>query len=397
MYWIRLIRVLWRLPRTPEEVPLWALTVPLRTWNRAVRFDGKTFGELYGASVDPIARRLLPMRFFYFVFLFLLPFVFAFRGIAYGRSALQYLRHALRRPDLAVSHQDADYTPQEVAWARPDYALGMAYAFEHAFAPKPFFQLDDKRRFVEACQQHNLPLPPMLTREEAIKEGGVYIVKRPKSSLGYGVRLRTAGELEEKCDPTWIIQRRLKNHPTLRVLFGEDAPLCSFRVITQRNPDTGVLDVARCAVRMGRAGSPVDNTMQGGIWANVDLQTGALKGGVMRSDFGHWTATGPVRHLVHPDTGKLFVGTRIPWWDEGRALAVKAHETLAPDAPTLGWDIALADDAPVLLEVNVWTVCYDYEPQTDAFTPACRVLIERVAGDCATKLTSTSGPTTPAD
>ena len=81
------------------------------------------------------------------------------------------------------------------------------------------------------------------------------------------------------------------------------------------------------------------------------------------------------RYDTHPNTGKRFVGLRIPWFDEGRKMALSAHKKLAPEAITLGWDIGLCEGAPVLLEVNVWTACYDYDPQTDAFTPSVEAIL----------------------
>jgi len=146
----------------------------------------------------------------------------------------------------------------------------------------------------------------------------------------------------------------------------------------QLDPVTGQPQISRCALRMGRDGSVVDNTAQGGIWSNIRLDTGELTPGVTRHSFGLYKAGRPLRYGNHPDSGKSFVGLKVPWWEEGRALALQAHATLAPDAPSLGWERALWETRPVLLEVNVWTVVYDYDPQNDAFTPGCDLILKRL-------------------
>ncbi|MFN7131784.1 MAG: sugar-transfer associated ATP-grasp domain-containing protein [Myxococcales bacterium] len=86
-----------------------------------------------------------------------------------------------------------------------------------------------------------------------------------------------------------------------------------------------------------------------------------------------------MREPNHPDTGRPFAGIRVPWWDEGRRLALEAHRRLAPDALTLGWDVGLAAEAPVFLEVNVWTASYDYDPPDDAYAHDCALMLARLS------------------
>ena len=113
----------------------------------------------------------------------------------------------------------------------------------------------------------------------------------------------------------------------------------------------------------------------------MDTATGSLQAGTSNKTFGRLENGEPIRHGAHVDTGTSFVGLRVPWFEEGRALALRAHRLLAPDGIALGWDVGLAADAPVLLEVNVWTTSYDYDPPSDAHGDACVAVLARlVAG-----------------
>jgi hypothetical protein len=382
LYWARVVRfaLLGRVPETADELPIWALTVPFRLWHAQVRGDGRTFEDLHTRGVSRIGRRILPLRSLYLLFLFLWPLSAFARSLRRGRRFLFYWRTCLGRPELPLQHPHSDYEEREVTWARPDYTLGMLYAYWFHRTRDPFFALDDKREFVRACRAAGFPIPETLTREEAIAKGGEYVVKEATSDLGYGVTVLDAKELAEVDEPLdkFVIQKRLKNHRALLAAFPETAPLSSFRVMTMLDPRTNEPTVVRTAVRIGRAGSDVDNTQQGGIWSRVDLRTGQIQAGVTRKTFGIYKEGRPLREGVHPDTGKSFVGLRVPWWDEGKALAVAAHKALAPNALSLGWDVALCEGAPVLLEVNVWTVLYDYDPDTDIFTPACELMLKKL-------------------
>ncbi len=376
------------LPSRVEEVPRWALAVPFRLWNQKCRPDGKTFGDLHrGRSTSA-----LPLRAIYLVFLFVWPLVAMLRAVGRGRGAARYYRHALFRPEFALLYPKGDFPDAEVAWGRPDYALAMLHGALYAGEPDGYFALDDKRTFVARCRREGLPIPPTFTVAEALARGGEFVVKAPGRDLGFGVAVVDADELETLPAPDeWVIQERLRNHPTLREVFSDEAPLSSLRVLTVRDPGTGGLRVLRCAVRIGRAGSVVDNTQQGGIWSAVDRSTGTLRAGVTKKTFGKWHHGEPLRHGEHPDTGRSFVGVRVPWLAEGEALALRAHEVLCPDAIALGWDLALAEGGISLLEVNVWATCYDHDPNDDAFTPCASAIVERL-----TRGARPSHPETPA-
>jgi hypothetical protein len=383
-YWKRVIRFALRgeLPTRPVEVPTWALSLPYRLWDKVIRYDGRTFEDLQAGRLSAAMRRVLPLRALYLLFLFAWPLVAFVRSLKRGRGALRYWRLCLGYPELSVLHPDADYNDREAKWSRPDFSLGMYYAWRwHRSAPNSL-RIDDKRHFLVECEKHGIPTPPTYTAAQAVARGGTFIVKDPQRDLGAGVAALTADEIRALGDEAdeLIIQMKLHNHAELLKVLPDDAPLSSFRVITTLDPKTREPHVSRCAIRIGRAGVDADNTARGGIWAQVDRRTGKILAGVTKASFGRSERGVPVRFETHPDTGKSFVGMRVPWFDEGRLLALVAHRRLGLDLISLGWDVAISASGPILLEVNVWTTCYDYDPPDDAFTPACKLIVKELAG-----------------
>ena len=90
--------------------------------------------------------------------------------------------------------------------------------------------------------------------------------------------------------------------------------------------------------------SGVDHMIHGATVAEVDLRTGALGPGRRKQDPA-------IAHHVLPGREWRFVGYRVPYWAEARALALQAAAAF-PWARVIGWDVAVSDAGPVLIEGN---------------------------------------------
>lgn len=379
---LRYLARVWRFairgaePKVPADVPVWSLCVPYVLWDRVIRYDGRRFSDSYTKGIPAGLTRVVPFRFLYLVSLFAFPLVSALRALGRGFGARRYFRSAIARPDVLMFFPTADLTDDEVRHSRPDQPLAMLHAHAAATSMPDHLRLDDKRHFLETLGNAGFPVPPAVTLEAALAGTEAVIAKDPDSDLGFGVYLLTPDELREwPGRETLLLQKRLVNHPVLRAVYPPNAPLSSFRVITTLDPDTRQPYVSRCAIRMGMDGSEVDNTAQGGIWAGVHPKTGIVGRGIRKKTFAVTKRGRRVAETVHPDSGKRFEGLKIPWFDECRRLALDAHRRLAPDAPSLGWDLALSETPPVFLEVNVWAACYDYDCPDDAFLPDARLVV----------------------
>ena len=140
-----------------------------------------------------------------------------------------------------------------------------------------------------------------------------------------------------------VLQERVANHPDLAPL--SRGGLCTVRVNTMRLPEGGygpLLGVLKLPV----GDAVVDNLAQGGLAAGIDPATGRLLGAIQKDE------RCAVRHFTeHPDTGARIEGRAVPFWAELQALAARAHEAF-PKLVFCGFDVALREDGPVLLEGN---------------------------------------------
>lgn len=141
-----------------------------------------------------------------------------------------------------------------------------------------------------------------------------------------------------------ILQERLANHPEVSGLSG--GALCTVRVVTSRATG-GRARVVAAAFAMPVGSAPASNFHYGSVVSGIDIRTGRLGPGVV-SD----TARCTVSFDRHPDTGNVFLEERLPLWEDVVELVEKAHGEVC-SVSSLGWDVALSDSGPVLVEVNV--------------------------------------------
>jgi hypothetical protein len=98
----------------------------------------------------------------------------------------------------------------------------------------------------------------------------------------------------------------------------------------------------------------------------VDPATGVLSAAVtMHESFR------ALRLEQHPDTGAAIAGIRLPHRPESVALALRAHQMLGGIA-CVGWDVAILDDGPVMLEGN-------WNPGVRAVQMSSRVPLDETA------------------
>lgn len=101
--------------------------------------------------------------------------------------------------------------------------------------------------------------------------------------------------------------------------------------------------------RMGSGnGKPADNSHQGGMYAGIDMNTGCIDTIAVDSK------AKPYSH--HPATGIKLVGYEIPHWDSIVALCKTAskHAMEIAGLGYAGWDIAVTERGPILIEGNNW-------------------------------------------
>jgi hypothetical protein len=230
-------------------------------------------------------------------------------------------------------------------------------------------ELNDKKIFADFCAQNGIPCVPYLlyldgSEAPASLPDCDLFVKPANGRGGRGAerwdRVSPGGyagadgevsadilvqhlqELAERC--AMLVQRRIAPHSELADLTSGALP--TIRVTTCLN-EHGEPEVVGAVFRMAIGGNRiVDNLHAGGIAANVGLDDGALSSA---SNLGMDAKLGWLDR--HPDTDARIIGRVLPLWNETKALAIRAHRSFA-DRVLVGWDIAITDDGPVIVEGN---------------------------------------------
>jgi len=127
--------------------------------------------------------------------------------------------------------------------------------------------------------------------------------------------------------------------------------LTSCRIMTVKN-EAGAFEATHAVFKSStRPGAIVDNFHRGGVVSRVDMASGRLG---PASDAG--VGQPCVWYDRHPLTGERIAGRQLPFWTETIDLVCRAHAAF-PDRITVGWDVSITDDGPVLLEGNVQSGC----------------------------------------
>jgi len=215
--------------------------------------------------------------------------------------------------------------------------------------------VDDKTGFAERLEAAGLPTPRTLftsdgqgrltgpsgadlSDEEAlarvVEVGGQAFAKLRCGAGGMGAEVlredMQAIQAIRADRRSRIVQRRIEQHPAM-VAWNESS-LNTIRIDTFLHE--GEMSFSGAYLRIGRAGSVVDNFSNGGVAVGINLETGRLaRFGRQKPKFGTKIFT------EHPDTGIVFEGQEIPFWPEVLSLVERGSEVARP-LVSVGWDIA---------------------------------------------------------
>lgn len=175
-----------------------------------------------------------------------------------------------------------------------------------------------------------------------------FIAKENKGACGVGVHII---EINDEADIKQQFNRLLKlGDWIVEELIIQDSRVSEFNsssINTVRFPSfrhgNDIRQAYPC-MRFGRSGSVVDNAGQSGIFVSVDINTGKI----ISDAFNEHGA----RCETHPDSGKKFIGFKIPRWDELLRIAKEIHLTMPGEQTYVAFDFALSDKGWVLVEAN---------------------------------------------
>jgi glutathione synthase/RimK-type ligase-like ATP-grasp enzyme len=153
----------------------------------------------------------------------------------------------------------------------------------------------------------------------------------------------------------FVVEAVIGQHPVLQKIYPHSVN--TLRILTYLTKD-GRPKILGTRIRMGRNGNLVDNISQGGIHATIDIETGMITGGlsIISREQSYITD--------HPDTGARFKGIEIPHWPQILDLCRKAAK-VTPLQRFVGWDIAVGESGPVVIEGNSTGVEVAYDQLGD--------------------------------
>ena len=175
-----------------------------------------------------------------------------------------------------------------------------------------------------------------------ISSRGVFALRVEDGAISVDGESAALDDLRSRLTQRYLVQERVEQHPEMARLHPPS--LNTFRELTVLEGDAA--RVFGVILRMGRGGSSSDGHGAGGIGVSVDVESGRLeKRGLARA------GGNPGWYDRHPDTGVVFEGLTLPFFDEAKSAACRFHKSL-PFFHTVGWDVAVTPDGPLFVEGN---------------------------------------------
>lgn len=176
---------------------------------------------------------------------------------------------------------------------------------------------------------------------------GVKFVKDAVSCCARGVK---------KIDNAWpfqevdfksgkfIVQTAVRNCDEIKKL--QPRSVNTLRIVTVENLKTREIELlSPGGLRIG-GGGDVDNWAAGGLFVGIDEYGKLLKWGYYKPG-----KRDPLKTDRQPQTGVVFEGYQVPHYTEATELVKRAHLAVH-GVVTIGWDVAITPEGPVLIEGN---------------------------------------------
>jgi hypothetical protein len=223
------------------------------------------------------------------------------------------------------------------------------------------YVLDNKALFGELLALNALPTPRLFAchcgghwhwtggGEAALRdhlaETGRFVIKPTLGSKGRAIQIeRSMDSIARYRGEDAILTGFVEQAAYAQTIF--PGALNTIRFLMLR--DDMDAPVAAAAIhRFGTVSSaPVDNFSAGGLVTKIDLETGRLSEAITIAPDNR-----VVRHTAHPDTQSAIAGVTVPHW-QGVLDLVLALGGAFPYLAYVGWDIAVTEAGPVVIEGN---------------------------------------------
>jgi len=162
------------------------------------------------------------------------------------------------------------------------------------------------------------------------------------------------------------IDEFIVQHPAMSALYPD--AVNTVRMITFLDK-RGTVHLLAAVLRIGN-GDVIDNFASGGMFTMLDSDGVALYPGVDKQSNVY---------AEHPVTRTPIVGFRVPMYDRVWSLTQElARRT--PEAPYVGWDLAITPDGPVVIEGNHNSSVFQPKPSASGVRTGLLPVYQRAVG-----------------
>lgn len=177
------------------------------------------------------------------------------------------------------------------------------------------------------------------------KKDGEWFLSR-KNKIGAKQLLQAFNETGYQ---RWIFQELIEGNERLAKLSDTNG-LQTIRIVTLIDGE-GNVQILSAYLRLICNDGAHDNFdwgRTGNLVAFLNIESGQIESVI--GSVGKRRSITSIDH--HPRTGQALVGFTVPWWREAKELAETAAKAFFPQR-TIGWDVAITNDTPCLIEGNM--------------------------------------------
>jgi hypothetical protein len=192
------------------------------------------------------------------------------------------------------------------------------------------------------------------------------VIKPIKGATGKGFKIISSKRFIDnlkKYKKSSLVEDYIEQHKFLNKIFSKSVN--TLRVLTFKDKEK--IQIISMILKVGTSSTNhVDNIGRGGIPIAIDLDLGILLKAHFYKDHNHF------QYIRHPETNYEFQGKILPFFQEVKDMAIKAHE-MFPKCAIVGWDIAITENGPLLVEGNglpdipVMQICDPFKEKLNPF------------------------------
>lgn len=144
-----------------------------------------------------------------------------------------------------------------------------------------------------------------------------------------------------------LVEQCIKQHPDMNKLYNKSVN--TLRMFTFYKD--GQAYFLQAILKVGNGGV-VDNFSSGGMYTYVDDEGTVYAEAIDQMDN---------KYYKHPISNETIVGFKVPMFKEAVGM-VKEAAKVVPEMGYIGWDVAISEDGPVLVEGNCYTGVFQVKP-----------------------------------